>query len=342
MKKGLIGLSTFLAFLLLAYVLGPRPFFDQITPEIESINIPIEELDLWIAEKESKFTNLKPYNEARIVWADSIRKTEWAIVYLHGFSASIREGFPVHESIARQFGMNLYLARIDDHGIDSRESFLNITPVSLMETAKEALAIGQLIGEKVLLMSCSTGGTYSIYLAANHPEMVDALVLYSPNIEIYDSNAKLLTGPWGLQIGKAILDDYRVINQNIGNIKEQYTTSVYRTEGLIALQALLDQTMHQKVFEQINQPVFLGYYYKNEEEQDKVVSVAAMKKFAESIQTSESDKYQVAFPNSGNHVICSDLYSSDYQGVISETAKFLTDNLGLERLNIESEMSENE
>ncbi|MFX8354900.1 hypothetical protein ABTL90_19390, partial [Acinetobacter baumannii] len=56
---------------------------------------------------------IKPNNQARIVWAnDSIKeKTEYAIVYLHGFSASQEEGNPVHINIAKYFGCNLYLSR---------------------------------------------------------------------------------------------------------------------------------------------------------------------------------------------------------------------------------------
>lgn len=37
---------------------------------------------------------LRPDNEARVVWADSIRRTP-CVVFLHGFSASRREGDPV-------------------------------------------------------------------------------------------------------------------------------------------------------------------------------------------------------------------------------------------------------
>ena len=41
---------------------------------------------------------VKPENEARIIWQnDSLKnKTEYAVVYLHGFSASQEEGDPVH------------------------------------------------------------------------------------------------------------------------------------------------------------------------------------------------------------------------------------------------------
>ena len=54
-------------------------------------------------------------------------------------------------------------------------------------------------GKKVILMSTSTGGTLSLKLAANFPEIA-GLILYSPNIEINNPSAFLLNDPWGLQI----------------------------------------------------------------------------------------------------------------------------------------------
>ncbi|MFZ8461094.1 alpha/beta hydrolase, partial [Staphylococcus aureus] len=83
---------------------------------------------------------IKENNEARIVWANDTlkQKTNYAIVYLHGFSASQEEGNPVHRNIAKQFGCNLYLARLAEHGIDTVDALFNYTADRLWESAKEA------------------------------------------------------------------------------------------------------------------------------------------------------------------------------------------------------------
>ncbi|MFT4736233.1 MAG: esterase/lipase [Paraglaciecola sp.] len=329
MKKIIIALISVPFMLAMGYFLGPKTDYPDYIAKIEPINVPLDALDDYLASREDTVTNLKPGNEARLVWSDSIKQTDWAIVYLHGFSASTREGHPVHETLASRFGMNLYLARIAGHGIESDDAFAALTPADMINSAKEAIAIGQLIGKKVIVMSCSTGGTYSIYLAAHNPDMVDAQVLYSPNIALYDSNAKLLGGRWGLELGQVILGDHRIVEENIGNEKQKWATYRYRTEGLVALQTLIDETMLPEYFQKVTMPIFMGYYYKNEEEQDKVVSVAAMRAFAKNVQTSSDDFRQVAFPESGNHVICSDLHSSDYQGVIDETSLFFEEVLGI-------------
>lgn len=329
MRKTIVAVMIIVLVPLIIFKLGPVPDFEEVTSDMPTIDVSLEQLDTWISAKESFVEDIKPNNKARVVWADSIRKTDWSIVYLHGFSASHREGFPVNTSIAKKYGMNLFLSRIAGHGIDDEDSFEDLTPADMVNSAKEALVIGRLIGDKVILMSCSTGGTYSIYLAAQQKELVDALVMYSPNIELYDSNAKLLSGPWGLELARTLIGEYSRYEDNIGTPKEQYTTSIYRVEGLVALQAMLDQTMRQEYFEQVSQPAFVGYYYKDEQAQDKVVSVQAMKDFVKNIATDKDQIREVAFPESGNHVICSDLHSSDYQGVISETELFLQEVLGL-------------
>ena len=323
MKKVLLIFPITLGVLAFGYLLGPTPNYAPIDPIIGELEIPLDQLEDSIASLEAMVANLKPDNEAKLVWADSIRKTDWSIVYLHGFSASEHEGYPVHRQVAEAFGMNLYLARIDGHGIDDDDSFLNLSPASMINSAKFAIAVGNLIGEHVIVMSCSTGGTYSIYLSAYNKDKIDAQILYSPNIEIYDPKAKLLGRPWGLQLGKSIGGEYRVLSHNIGTPKEQYWTTTYRMEGLVALQHLLDQTMTDEVFAQVTQPTFLGYYYKNEAEQDMVVSVAAMRRFATMTGVSEDDFRQVSFPESGNHVISSDLQSSDYETVREESMRFI-------------------
>ena len=148
---------------------------------------------------------MKKNNEARIVWADSIgRQTEYSIVYLHGFSASPMEADPIHINIANAYACNLYLARYKGHGIDNADAFEKLSPKDLVQSAKEAIAIGKKIGKKVILMSCSTGGALALYLSANDPEIA-ANILFSPNIALADPNSAILTGPWGLQLGRFVM-----------------------------------------------------------------------------------------------------------------------------------------
>lgn len=318
--KWLIG---FIALVGIVYLVGPNPA----TPVYNTAlpNIPGEPavLEALIQSNEKKH-KVRPNNEARIVWAnDSVKqKTPYAIVYLHGFSASQEEGNPVHQQIAKQFGCNLYLARLSEHGIDTTDALINMTAASLFESAKEAYAIGKQIGEKVILMGTSTGCTLALQLAAIYPEIA-GLVLYSPNIAIKDPNAWLLNNPWGLQIARMVKGSNYMGVQKEHPLYQQYWNTKYRLEATVQLEELLETTMTKENFVKVKQPLLVLYYYKDEQEQDPVVSVDAMKKMFAEVGTEEKNKKMIPVPNTGNHVIASPIQSKDILSVEKETADFL-------------------
>jgi len=241
---------------------------------------------------------------------------------LHGFSASQEEGNPVHQNIAKQFGCNLYLARLSEHGIDTTDALINMTAESLFESAKEAYAIGKQLGEKVILMGTSTGGTLALQLAAMYPEIA-GLVLYSPNIAIKDPNAWLLNNPWGLQIARLVKGSNYMGVQKDHPLYQQYWNTKYRLEATVQLEELLETTMTKENFANVKQPLLVLYYYKNEKEQDPVVSVAAMKAMFLQVSTEVARKKMIPIPNSGNHVMASPIQSKDIISVQKETAQFL-------------------
>jgi hypothetical protein len=77
-------------------------------------------------------------------------------------------------------------------------------------------------------------------------------------------------------------------------------------------------------------PLFLAYYYKNEQEQDMVVSVPAMLEMMEWVSTPDRKKQSLAFPESGNHVIASEFRSADWRGVAQRSLEFLLNQGGQE------------
>ncbi len=323
-------LFALLIVLTIAYLLGPKPaspVYNNVFPDVPAIDSGLEK---YIADGEAKH-RIKPDNEARIVWArDSLRqKTEYAIVYLHGFSASQEEGNPVHRNIARQFGCNLYLSRLSQHGIDTVDALVNLTADNLWESAKQALAIGRQLGNKVILMGTSTGGSLALQLAATYPSLVSGLVLYSPNIAINDPNAWLLNNPWGLQIARLVKKSKLNTAANTTPEYKQYWNHQYRLEAAAQLEEELETTMNKGTFGRIQQPTLTLYYYKDEQHQDPVVKVSAMKEMMNSLATPAALKRMIAVPNAGSHVIASPIQSKDIVTVEKETAAFLREVLGL-------------
>ena len=196
-------------------------------------------------------------------------------------------------------------------------------PDRLWESAKEALMVARRIGKKVIIMSTSTGGTLALKLAADFPEYVDGLILYSPNIRINNSAAFLLSKPWGLQIARSVYDGkYRVTSTDSTSQDCKYWYCKYRLEATVYLQQLVDKTMAKETYQQVTAPVFLGYYYKDDENQDSVVKVDAMLKMFDQLGTPVERKEKVAFPDAGDHVIGCELTSGSVDDVIRETLKF--------------------
>lgn len=313
------------------YFLGPKVDKPVLTMDLPGVETDLNILNNTLYQREVANTNIKTNNESRIIWFDSVPAvTEYSILYLHGWSASHEEGAPLHTELGKRYGANVYLPRLKGHGVQGDDAMLHLTAEDYFDSAKEAFAIAKKIGKNVIVMGTSTGGTLALYLAHGE-EDVAGLLLYSPNVEIYDPTAPLLSGHWGLQMIKTVMDgDY--YESEADSLKQAYWTTRYRVEALVQLQALLDETMKPEVFQKIHQPTFLGYYYKNEEEQDKVVSVPAMLEMYDQLGVREGMKRKVAFPNAGNHVMTSYITSKDLESVKKETMKFLEEVIKLKPL----------
>lgn len=310
--------------LIIVYNIGPSPSKPKLSPNLPKIAASVVTLESYVKQHESKH-KLKPNNEARIVWANDSLKipTAYAIVYLHGFSASQEEGNPVHRQLAKEFGCNLYLSRLAEHGIDTTEQLINFTADNVWESAKEALVIGKQLGQKVILMGTSTGGTLALKLAADYPNDVAALILYSPNIEINDPAAFFINNPWGLQVARIVKGGKYLTPPDHSAAYLKYWNSPYRLEAAVQLQELLESTMMNETFKKIHQPVLSLYYYKNEQNQDKVVRVSAIKSMMQTISTPSELKVEKAIPNAGDHVLASPIRSKDINSVYNETKNFL-------------------
>ena len=327
LKGFLIGLVLLVG----VYALGPKAKIPVLSTSVPELSLSAQALDSFIAHREAQNPLIKADNEARIIWADSSHQpTEYSIVYLHGFSASQAEGEPLYIELAKRYGCNLYLPRLAGHGLAEEEPMLNLTASQMMASAAEAIAIGKRLGKKVILIGTSTGGSLALYLGAQEPE-VAAFILYSPNIKIFDASAVLLDRPWGLQLAQLVKgSNYH--SWPLDSLRAQYWTNRYRLEVLTQLQGMIRQTMRSSTFIQVEQPVFMGYYYKDEANQDNTVSVDAMLDMFEQLGTADSLKRKVAFPEAGHHVFGSYLTSQDLPNVRNATYQFVEEVLGLQPL----------
>lgn len=319
-----------LLLLIIIYFLGPRPSFPKYEMALPIVPADARQLEKYISDHEA-LHKLKTDNEARIIWLnDSLKdKTEYAVVYIHGFSASQEEGDPVHIDFAKKFRCNLFLNRLEDHGIDTAEPLLTVTADRLWNSAKEAYAIGKQLGKKIILMATSTGGTLALRLAAEYPEIA-GLILLSPNIAINDPNAWLLNNHWGLQIARLIQGKY-VHSKDTTALYAKYWYAKYRMESAVELEELLETSMKESTFQRIKQPALVLYYYKDEDHQDAVVKVSAIKRMFGQLATPADQKRLIDVPDAGDHIIGSYIKSKDIKTVEEECEKFAIEILKLNK-----------
>lgn len=331
MSKLVLYVGIPLVLIALFYFLGPKPkkaIWSLTMPQVPQQAIDLEN---YVKGQESKHV-IKANNEARIIWNDSSKnRTPYSVVYLHGFYASQEEGDPVHLEFAKKFGCNLYLARLADHGIDSVDQLINFTVDRGWESAKEALAIGKALGDKVIVMGTSSGSTLALVLAAEYPEDVAALINLSPNIRINHPLAFIANNPWGVYIARLVRGGKYEVSEP-DPIHDQYWYNKFRLEAVSELQEMIEDKMNKETFEKVKCPSLTLYYYKNEEEQDKTVKVSAMLEMNDQLGTPAALKKTVAIPNAGTHVIGSYLTSNDFESVIRETEKFAAEQLHMQKV----------
>ena len=317
----LISISIVLA---IGYMLGPKETYSDMAGTYPNVPADLQKLEAYIQQKEDTVTGLKPNNQAQIVWADSTKaKTPYSIVYIHGFGASQMEGDPVHRKLAAHFGANLYLTRLPEHGIDRANAFEYLTAEKLADGAREAFMIGKQLGDKVIVVGTSMGGALTVLLASER-EDIEGILLYSPCIRDNGNQLEGFFSPWTGWLFERFgtNEDGVILNPREGE-KAQYWSNQMHINAYVSLAKLVYSKMNEETFKKITQPLFLGYYYKDKEHQDHVVSVPAMIEMYQQVDTPAPQKEKVAFPESGNHVIGSSITSGDWEGVLQSSIDFL-------------------
>lgn len=321
------GIAVFLLLLGAIYLMGPRVETPLFSDQIVGVPSDLAALQEWVDEKEKAMGNVRPGNASEIsFFNDSLpQKTAYSVLYLHGFTASGKEGDPVHRTIAKAIGANLYVPRLYGHGLEEKEPMLQFHNDGYWESGKEALAVAKQLGDKVIVLGTSHGGALSLSLGTD--PSIAAICLFGPNIAVFDPLSKLLSKPWGLQIARLAKGENYHIMDKASEEKKRFWTWKTRLESLTHMQKFLDVKMRKATFSKINVPVFLGYYYKNDSLQDKVVSVPAMLNMFDQLGTPETLKEKRAFPEAGDHVITSSLSTAVYDEVASEAIRFLKEKL---------------
>ena len=180
-----------------------------------------------------------PGAEKTIIWAgEPGQKTPLSVIYLHGFSATRQEIAPLPEELAAELGANLYYDRFTGHG-RTGEALAEASVNDWLNDAHEALEIGRRLGEEVIVIGTSTGGTAAAWLAAQPgTEDVRTFALISPNFAPQNRSSEILTWFWGEQIAKMIIGPERSWEPS-NELEARYWTESYPTEALLPMMAMV-------------------------------------------------------------------------------------------------------
>lgn len=327
MKKTYWFLIAFFLLLTIGYFSGPVPREPHYSNNLPDLPENLEDLEIYLNKKEDSFPTRKD-NQARILWhQDPPVKTEYSIVYLHGFAGSYRDGFPVNRNIASALDANLLLARWAGHGLKPPASLNNFTAENAWKSAKEALAMGNLMGKKTIIMSTSTGGTLALKLAAEYPDRIHALINLSPNLEDDTPGTFVLNSPWGYEIAKLISFGENKKIRHEQAIARQYWDTIYPSRALVNLQVLVESTMNPNTYKRIEVPVLTLYYQENFLEEDQHVEVSVYEDAHALFRTPKELNRLKALDTPGTHFIGSDIKSRDIESVEKEILEFLGTNM---------------
>jgi pimeloyl-ACP methyl ester carboxylesterase len=203
-----LGGALLLLVAIAALLLLARP---EIPPPEPALTPPaaLPALPETLAVAETRIADLRPDSNRKVVWAYPARRarTPLALVYLHGFAADRNEIAPVADKVAAELGANLYYARIPGHG-RTTQAMAESSLEGWLQEGESALAIGKLLGERVVVVGTSTGGTLATWLAARHPEIA-AVVLVSPNYAVWPRLAPLAAWPGGQSLVRLVEGDTR-------------------------------------------------------------------------------------------------------------------------------------
>lgn len=300
LRRVVLGLLAILLGGAALVMMGPRNTLgsDQATTRAAPPQA-IDALDAWLAQSEASFADIKPGNAKGILWANPAKqRTPWAVVYLHGFSASRLETAPVSDLVGQSLGANVFYTRLSGHGRSSAAALGEASAQDWMADALEAVRVGKTLGDKVLLVSCSTGATLATWLATGHQsQLVDAHVFISPNFGPKDKRSEIINAPWGGRIALALEGEYR---NWIPESTEEANgwTSRYPTKALFPMMALVKSVRDSDL--SLFQTPLLVLYSEKDETVDPVETQSAFTR----IGSERKSIVEVGYSKSkGQHVL---------------------------------------
>lgn len=276
----------------------------------KEIDIP-SDIDAYLRESEERRPDIVPGTEKKIIWNTPGKKTPVSLVFLHGFSGSRQDMFPVMEWVAAGLGMNLFLTRYEGHG-RGPEALAEPDVQQWADDTAEAIAIGKMLGNKLVVVGLSTGAPLAAWACTN-TDAISALILVSPNFGLANRVTEWLPYPWGKLIAKLFVGKY-YCSKPKSERQLKYATPRYLSYALITMMKAV-RLGRKSPLEKITLPLLCLY-----SENDDVISLNDMRRAF--VRFGSPDKTLLAVEGAFDHVVAGDTYSPETTDAV---VRILTD-----------------
>jgi pimeloyl-ACP methyl ester carboxylesterase len=338
--KALVISAVALALPALLFLSGPRVDTD---PGAGPVTLPRNpgHLEKYIARSERRIPRIIPGTEKRIRWyrpevtaaecGVTRQKTEYSVVYLHGFSATRQETAPLASTVADRLEANLFATRFTGHGRTGR-AMLNGSVRAWCRDTREAVKIGSRLGEKTVVIGVSTGAAAATWYGAvqdageaggrigetgpdgeraRRGNTIDALVLLSPNWAPADKRARILMWPWGEHLARFFIGEERRWEPR-NRLHERYWTNRYPVEALLPMMGMV-RLVEEASFRRITAPTLVIY-----SPRDRVVDPHVIEERFEAL----GSRYKKLVPFSlsedpSQHILAGDILSPSTTGEVA-------------------------
>ena len=309
------------------YWFGPREEVN-LHPTFDSQKFD-EGVQVYFESAESEFDDIVPGVEKRVVWQGGFReqRTPYSVLYIHGFSASSEEIRPVPDLVADALGANLVYTRLQGHGRDG-SAMADGTASGWMQDTAEGLAAARAVGEKVIVISTSTGGTLAAAAAldADLSEDVVGMVFVSPNFGVNDDAAWIPSLPWARKWLPILVGTERDVSGTDPE-RNKYWSTVYPWESVVPMSVLVD-TVYALDFSKARVPALFWF-----SDDDQVVRPDRTHKVADEWGTQATVQLVTMKPSDdpSSHVIAGRLRSPGQTAAAAEGILGWLKGLGVER-----------
>ncbi|MBL7689167.1 MAG: alpha/beta fold hydrolase [Bdellovibrionaceae bacterium] len=264
---------------------------------------------------DAKLARIRPKQEKQVYWAHREKtKTPVSFVYIHGFSAGPLELEPTIQKLAAMSNANLFITRLRAHGLESGAAFRDVRAEEWLADTVEAIAVGHLIGERVVVVGMSTGASLALIateaVSRYRREMKPhGLILLSPNFRLANRGADVLMreamAPFTETVMRLVEGDEHEFPLRNEWHRERWT-SRYPIEGAVQLMRVLRAVAKLRLDDELlsDIPRLLLYTAK-----DTVVSVAEIER---RLEVSHSDGLTaVNWANGDQHQLASRAFSPE-------------------------------